>query len=62
MHCAARWGHRAYFAGYVTRMKLRDQSVFDNISQTAVNQYGHGNSVPSTGMYLGALRYTPVPT
>jgi imipenem/basic amino acid-specific outer membrane pore len=52
-------GHLSYVAGYVTRMKLRNQSEFDNMAQTAVNQYGRGNSVPSTGLYLGALRYTP---
>ena len=52
-------GPVSYFAGYVTRMKLRDQSVFDNMAQTAINQYGHGQSVPSTGLYLGALTYTP---
>ena len=52
-------GHVSYFAGYVTRMKLRNQSEFDNMAQTAVNQYGRGHSVPSQGMYLGVLRYTP---
>ena len=51
--------HLAYFAGFVTRMKLRGQSEFDNMAQTAVNQYGRGHSVESQGMYLGALRYTP---
>lgn len=54
-------GPVTYFAGYVTRMKLRDESVFDNMAQTAVNQYGRGHSVPSTGMYLGALTYAPDP-
>ena len=52
-------GPVSYFAGYVTRMKLRNQSEFDNMAQTAVNQYGRGNSVPGQGMYLGVLRYTP---
>jgi hypothetical protein len=51
-------GPMSYFAGYVTRMKLRGQSEFDNMAQIAVNQYGRGNSVPSTGLYLGALGYT----
>ena len=54
-------GHVTYFTGYVTRMKLRGESEFDNMAQTAVNQYGRGNSVPSTGMYLGVLRYSPNP-
>ena len=54
-------GHVSYFAGYVTRMKLRNESVFDNMAQTAINQYGRGQSVPSTGMYLGSLRYMPDP-
>jgi hypothetical protein len=52
-------GHLGYFAGYVTRMKLRGQSEFDNMAQTAINQYGRGNSVQSQGMYLGALHYSP---
>jgi hypothetical protein len=52
-------GHLAYFAGFVTRMKLRGESEFDNMAQTAVNQYGRGHSVQSQGMYLGDLRYTP---
>jgi hypothetical protein len=55
-------GRVAYFAGYVTRMKLRGQSEFDNMAQTAVNQYGRGESVPSQGLYLGVLRYTPIHT
>jgi hypothetical protein len=52
-------GPFAYVAGYVTRMKLRGESEFDNMAQTAVNQYGRGNSVASQGLWLGVLRYTP---
>jgi len=54
-------GPVAYFAGYVARMKPRNQTDFLDMATVAINQYGRPPATRSSGMLLGSLRYKPIP-
>jgi hypothetical protein len=55
-------GPVSYFAGYLARMKPRNQSDFFDMATIAINLNGRPPSTRSAGMWLGSLRYKPIPS
>src|SRR5262249_12729343 len=49
-----------YFAGFVSKMKFRNDSGFHDMAQVAMNQYGTAPTAPPAGMWIGTLKYRPI--